>query len=81
MQFHLGAVRAFEFDVHFLAVESERPSLHFAVPQNSSLHHKGVVVEPAPFDRVYAITRRRLSKEPVKADDPRTARWAGPAFL
>ena len=70
MQFHLGAVRAFKFDVHFLAVESERPSLHFAVPQNSSLNEKGVVVEPAPFDGVNAIGRGRVSKEPVKADGP-----------
>ena len=51
-QFHLGAIRAFKFDVHCLAIESERPSLHFAVPQNSSLNEKGVVVEPAPFDGV-----------------------------
>jgi hypothetical protein len=31
----------FKFDVHFLAIECERPTLHFAVPEDSSLHHKG----------------------------------------
>src|ERR1700729_3509368 len=68
MQFHLGAVRAFEFDFNFLAVETERPSLHFAVSQNSSLHHKGMVVEPAPFDGVDAVACRAFSKKPVNAD-------------
>src|ERR1700679_3166421 len=70
MELCFCAVRAFEVDVHFVAVESQRPSLHFAVPQNSSLHHKGMVVEPAPFHGVDAIARRRPAKQPVKANGP-----------
>jgi hypothetical protein len=56
MQLRLCAVRAFKVDVDFVAVEGERPPLHFAVPQDSSLHHKGVVVEPAAFDGVRSST-------------------------
>lgn len=69
MQVHLGAVRAFKGYGHFLAVESEGPLLCFGVPEDSSLDHKGVVVEPAPFDGVDAIgCRRAHSKQPVEAD-------------
>jgi hypothetical protein len=68
MQLRLGAVRAFKVDVDFVAVEGEGPPLDFAVPQDSSLHHKGVVVEPTPFDGVDAIGCRALSIEPVEAD-------------
>ena len=32
VQFHLGAVRTFEFDVHCLAFESESPPLRFGAP-------------------------------------------------
>ena len=58
MQVRRDAVRVFKFDVHLPAVESECPPLSFAVPEDSSFHHKGVIVEPAPFDGVYAVTRR-----------------------
>ena len=71
MQLHLGAVRAFKGYVHFLALESEDPLLGVGMPEDASLHYKGVVVEPAPFDGVNAVAGRALSKEPVKADRSR----------
>jgi hypothetical protein len=70
MQLRFCAVRAFKLNVRRLAVEGEGPFLRFAMPQDSSLHLESVVVEPAPFDRIDAIARRRFSEEPVKADGP-----------
>lgn len=70
MQLYLGAVRAFKGYVDFLAVESEGPLLRFAVPENSSLHLKRMVVEPAPFDGIDAVGRRRLPNSPSRPMDP-----------
>src|ERR1700745_4435660 len=58
---NFGAFSKLGADIELLSIELESPSLcWFPLPEDQPVDHKGMVVLPSPFDRVYPANGQRL---------------------